>query len=425
MTVSNTYERIRARAAEVCEERHIRPSEQPDSTRQLIEELVREHQTTAAAGRVEPLGQPDHMVDRIWRALAEYGPLTGLFSRHDIEEVFIEGDRVSYIEEGGRLLALNEPTSERENRHIVERLLEGTGRRLDATSAIQQAHVLDGRARLTAVIEPVSHRLSATLRMYTAADESLGSLVRRGVWSPAAAGFLWALAQVRGSVLFAGPTGAGKTTALGAFLRAVPRDQCVRVVEEVRELNVPLSLHSSFYEASGPSLNGERRYTLRDLIKVCLAMRVDMLCVGEVRGGEAFELIRAVNAGGGFSCTIHSHSAQRALTSLVSAAEMSAEEVPDHTLRSIFSEALDVVVYLDRHITKRGGSERECREIILVRPFTDGRNTWNTEPLFDRHGGELRWTGLMPDPELAGRIERTLPEGITLPMVLEGEWSPE
>jgi hypothetical protein len=113
------------------------------------------------------------------------------------------------------------------------------------------------------------------------------------------------------------------------------------------------------------------------------------------------------------------------LTSLVSAAEMSAEEVPDHTLRSIFSEALDVVVYLDRHITKRGGSERECREIILVRPLTDGRNTWNTEPLFDRHGGELRWTGLMPDPELAARIERTLPEGITLPMVLEGEWSPE
>jgi pilus assembly protein CpaF len=425
MTTVNTYERIRTRAAEVCEERRIHPSEQPDAARSLIEELVREHQTTAAAGRAEPLGQPDHMVDRIWRALAEYGPLTGLLSRHDIEEVFIEGDRVSYIEEGGRLLALNEPTSEQENRHIVERLLEGSGRRLDATSAIQQAHVLDGRARLTAVIEPVSQRLSATLRMYTAADESLGSLVRRGVWSPAAAGFLWALAQVRGSVLFAGPTGAGKTTALGAFLRAVPRDQCVRVVEEVRELNVPLSLHSSFYEASGPSLNGERRYTLRDLIKVCLAMRVDMLCVGEVRGGEAFELIRAVNAGGGFSCTIHSHSAQRALTSLVSAAEMSAEEVPDHTLRSIFSEALDVVVYLDRHITKRGGSMRECREIILVRPLTDGRNTWNTEPLFDRHDGELRWTGLMPDPELAARIERILPEGVTLPMVLDGEWSPE
>ncbi len=425
MTPVTTYERIRVRAAEICEERRIHPNDQPDAARRLIEELVREHQTTAAAGQAEALGRPDQMVDRVWRALAEYGPLTGLFSRHDVEEVFIEGDRVSYIEEGGRLAALNEPTSERENRHIVERLLEGTGRRLDATSAIQQAHVLDGRARLTAVIEPVSERLSATLRMYTAADETLGSLVRRGVWSPAAAGFLWALAQVRGSVLFAGPTGAGKTTTLGAFLRAVPRDQCVRVVEEVRELNLPLSLHSSFYEASGVALSGERRYTLRDLIKVCLAMRVDMLCVGEVRGGEAFELIRAVNAGGGFCCTIHSHSAKRALTSLVSAAAMSAEEVPDHTLRSIFSEALDVVVYLDRHIGKGGGSERECREIILVGPVIDGRSTWNTEPLFDRQGGELRWTGLMPDPDLVARVERVLPDGVTLPMILEGDWSPE
>ena len=425
MTATTTYERIRARAAEVCEERRIQPSDQPDAARKLIEDLVRQHQTSAAAGRSDLLGRPEIMVERVWRALAEYGPLTELLARRDVEEVFIEGDRVSYIEEGGRLVALNEPTSESENRHIVERLLEGTGRRLDATSAIQQAHVLNGRGRLTAVIEPVSHGLSATLRMYTAADETLGRLVRRGLWSSAAAAFVWSLAQIRGSVLFSGPTGAGKTTALGAFLRSVPRDQCVRVVEEVREIIVPLSLHSSFYEASGVGLSGERRYTLRDLIKVCLAMRVDMLCVGEVRGGEAFELIRAVNAGGGFCCTIHSHSAQRSLTSLASAAAMSAEEVPDQTLRSIFSEALDAVVYLDRHITKGGGSLRECREIILVKPITDGRGTWNTETLFERHNGELRWTGLMPDPDLVARIERVLPDGVTLPMVLEGEWSPE
>jgi pilus assembly protein CpaF len=424
MTTS-TYERIRTRAAEVCEERRIRPPDDPDATRKLIADLVREHQAEAHAGRADPLGRPEAMVERVWQALAEYGPLTELLGRHDVEEVFIEGDRVSYIEEGGRLVALNEPTTEGENRQIIERLLEGTGRRLDATSAIQQAHVLDGRARLTAVIEPVSQWLSATIRMYTASDETLGSLVRRGVWSPAAAGFLWCLAQTRGSVLFAGPTGAGKTTALGAFLRAVPRDQCVRVVEEVRELNLPLSLHSSFYEASGIGLDGERRYSLRDLIKVCLAMRVDMLCVGEVRGGEAFELTRAVNAGGGFCCTVHSHSAQRALTSLMGAALLAGEHVPHDALRTIFSEALDVVAYLDRHITRGGGSHRECREIVLVKPITDGRSAWMIEPLFERHGGELRWTGLMPEPDLTERIERVLPDDVKLPMVLEGEWHPE
>lgn len=425
MTSTSTYERIRTQAAELCEERHIRPADDPDATRSLITELISQHQTDAHAGRADALGRPAQMVDRIYESLAEHGPLTALLRRIDIEEIFIEGDRVSYIEEGGRLVALNEPTTERENRQIVERLLDGTGRRLDVTSAIQQAHVLDGRARLTAVIEPVSMGLSATIRMYTAADESLGSLVRRGVWSPAAAGFLWCLAQVRGSALFAGPTGAGKTTALGAFLRAVPPDQCVRVVEEVRELNLPLSLHSSFYQASGIGLSGERRYTLRDLIKVCLAMRVDMLCVGEVRGAEAFELTRAVNAGGGFCCTVHSDSASKALSALMSSALMAAENVPADALRTIFSESLDAVVYLDRHITKGGGSLRECRDIVLVKPITDGRSNWMIEPLFERQGGDLRWTGLMPEPELAARIERILPDDVRLPMVLEGEWHPE
>lgn len=104
---------------------------------------------------------------------------------------------------------------------------------------------------------------------------------------------------------------------------------------------------------------------------------------------------------------------------------MAGEKVEEHTLASIFSEALDVIVYLDRQTTQDGGSLRECREIILVKPITDGRSTWNTEPLFDRQGGELRWTGLMPDADLTGRIDRVLPDGVTLPMVLEGEWSPE
>ena len=108
------------------------------------------------SGLGEALTEPDRMIERIWQALTSFGPLSELLARTDVEEVFIEGDRVSFIEAGGRLVALNEPTTEAENRHIVDRLLDGTGRRLDATSAIQQAHILDGRARLTAVIEPVS-----------------------------------------------------------------------------------------------------------------------------------------------------------------------------------------------------------------------------------------------------------------------------
>ncbi len=154
-------------------------------------------------------------------------------------------------------------------------------------------------------------------------------------------------------------------------------------------------------------------------------MRVDMLCVGEVRGSEAFELTRAVNAGGGFCCTVHSDSAQKALSALMSAALMAGENVPAEALRTIFSESLDAVVYLDRHIAGSGGSIRESREIVLVKPITDGRSSWIIEPLFERRGGELRWTGITPEGELAARIGRALPAGVTLGMVLDGEWYPE
>ena len=104
---------------------------------------------------------------------------------------------------------------------------------------------------------------------------------------------------------------------------------------------------------------------------------------------------------------------------------MAGENVPAESLRMIFSESIDVVVYLDRHITRDGRSLRECREIVAVRPVHDGRTGWVTEPLFERRSGELRWTGLQPDPDLTDRIERILPDGVTVAAVLEGDWSPD
>ena len=418
----SVYEELRRRSATVLDERGIDPLVSQDAARQAITGVVVDYQSRSHAGQGDPLRDPERMVERIVRSVTAFGPLTPLLEREDVEEVFIEGDRVTYIEAGGRLQALTEPTTEAENWQIVARLLDGTGRRLDATSAIQQAHVLNGRARLTVVIPPIAPRLSATIRLYTRSNETLDSLVRMGVFPPAAAAFLWLLAQARSSVLFAGPTSAGKTTALAAWLRAVPRDQCVRIVEEVRELNIPLSLHSSSYEASGLDLSGGRMYDLRQLIKVSLAMRVDLLCVGEVRGAEAFELTRAMNAGAGFACTIHADSATRALSALLSAARHAGENITDDSLRMIFSESLDVVVYLDRHVTD-GRDFRECREIVLVQPSTSTTH-WNVEPIFERVGATMRWTGLLPDPVLSSKLERHLPADVKLPMVLEGEWFP-
>jgi pilus assembly protein CpaF len=423
----SVYDDLKRRVAEAIEERKLTPTRDGGTIQRLVDDTVQAYQKAAHAGDTQPLRDPAEMARRLWRSLTGFGPITELLERPDIEEIFIEGDRISYIGASGRLEALLAPTTEMENRQIVDRMLAGTNRRLDASSAIQQARVLHGKARLTAVIPPVSDRLSVTLRKYTIADETLATLVDRDAMPTSAAAFLWALAQISASTLFSGPTGAGKTTAMSAFLRAVPDDICIRMVEEVRELHVPLSLHSSFYEASGVAMDGGRRYSLRDLIKVCLSQRVDLLCVGEVRGEEAYELTRAVNAGCGFTCTVHANSAREALSALVENSLKAGENIPAGVARRSFARGIDIVVHLDRRIGSGGrGPRRKVAEILSIAPSI-ATDDFTTEAIFARDGrdGPMEWTGAMPQPDMVRRIEEVLPDGVLVKDLLSGEWRPQ
>jgi pilus assembly protein CpaF len=427
---SSAYEKLRARAAERIEERRYDADTNPDGVRQVIAEVVEEYQATAHRGINEPLRDPLDMERRVWQAVAGYGPLTELFDNPRVEEIFIEGPRISYIDDSGRLRSHVVSTTEAEMRQVIDRLLAGTNRRLDSANAIEQAHVLGGTARLTAVVPPVSARLSATIRKYTVAEETLGSMVRLGAINSRAAAFLWATAQAKTSLLYSGATGAGKTTLMSAWLRSVPNDQCIRIVEEVRELHIPLPPHSSYYEASPVTLQGDRRFDLRDLVKVCLAQRVDLLCVGEVRGAEAFELTRAVNAGCGFTCTVHSNSARDALAAIVNAAIMAGENVTEPIVRRVFAGSIDFVVHLDRDMRPRddatNGIRRQVREILAVTPSLSS-DDFTTEPIFVRTnlGEPLRWTGGYPPEAVVDRIDRALPPDASVKRILHGDWTPD
>jgi pilus assembly protein CpaF len=141
------------------------------------------------------LSDPATMVVRVTQAICDFGPLSSLFGRSDVEEIFIEGDRVLYLDQGGRLRGLAAPTTEAENRQVIDQLLSQTQRHLDAKSPLVQARVLQGAARLSAAIPPVADRLSATLRKYTLRKESLPYLLERGSLSPPAASFLWAVGR--------------------------------------------------------------------------------------------------------------------------------------------------------------------------------------------------------------------------------------
>lgn len=405
--MSDAYEEIRQRSVALVEKRGIDPGRHRQAARSVVAEAVDDYQTRSHLGGGRSLVDPTGMIDRVLRSVAEFGPLTDLLGRSDLEEVFIEGSRVTYIDTQGRLRALDQPTSERENRQVVDRLLADSDRRLDASSPMVQARVLGDSARLTAVIPPISDRLSATVRRYALRRETLDSMVEMSSLSSEAARFLWAAMQAATSIVVSGPPGAGKTSLLSALIGAVPSGHCVRCCEEVRELHVPL-VHGSFYESRPPALDGRGEVSLRDLVKLVLAMRPDRIVVGEVRGSEAFELTRAVNAGCGFACTVHANSAADALDALVNAALMAGENVTEPVVRKVFSSAIDLVVHLDRDTVGEGPIRRQVIEILAVVPAL--RDDFTTQPIFTRRhlGTPLEWSGVMPPLPLVERIERAL-----------------
>ena len=424
MTI-DVYERLRREALARIDGTGVDPVGQAEAVRELLEATVEEYQQTAHLGGGRSLADPAATVDRLVMSVTGQGPITQLLVRNDVEEIFIEGDQITYLEAGGALRSSETPSTEAENRQAIEQLMASTDRRLDASNPIAQARILDGNARLTAVIPPVGDRLSATIRRYALRRQTLDSLVSLGSISPVAGGFLSAAMACNTSVVVSGPPGAGKTSFLSALIAAVPIDHCIRACEEVRELHVAL-IHGSYYEARPPSLDGSGEISLRDLVKVTLAMRPDLIVVGEVRGAEAFELTRAVNAGCGLACTIHANSAVDALEALVNAALMAGENIPERVVRKVFSTSIDLVIHLDRAVDQSDSSI--LRQVVEIRAVVPSlHEDFSTEPIFvrSRLGTPLEWTGALPPSDLTERIERGMGPGRSLMNLLgqaDGPW---
>lgn len=421
--IVDAYATIREQVIELIEERRIPLGGNVDQIRDVVQECVQNYQARAHLGAGRALADPMAMISQIMASVTDFGALAELFARPDVEEIFIEGDEVAYIDGQGRLQGLTMPTTEAENRQTVERLLAAGERHLDAKSPIVQARILGGQARLTACIPPVADVLSATIRKHTMRRETLASLVERGTLTTAAASFLRAAMQANTSMMIAGSPGTGKTTLTSACIASVPSHHCIRVCEEIRELNVPI-IHGQYYEARPPALDGGGEISLRHLVKFILGMRPDLIVVGEVRGAEAFELTRAVNAGTGFLCTVHANSANDALEAIVNAAIMAGENVGIDIVRKVFSSSIDIVCFLDKEniskVDPEAGIRREVTEVLAVEPSMS-TSGFTTSPVLVREslGKPLEWTGAVP--ACAERIERHLPPGLTIRGLLSGQ----
>ena len=251
-------------------ERRELPVDDVEAIRAEVERVVADYERLARLGDALPLADPTATIQQVVHSIADLGPLTDVLARDDVEEVFIEGARVVYLDSTGRLRGLSIPTSEEENRHVVERLLATTDRVLNARHPIVSARVLGGAARLTAAIPPISDVLSATIRRYVVRDVTLDDLVGRETLDREAAEFLKLVMRMRSRVAVSGEPGAGKTTMLAALLHAAPAGQCIRCCEEIRELAVPL-VHGGYYEVRPSGIDGTGEITLRDLVKFVLS----------------------------------------------------------------------------------------------------------------------------------------------------------
>lgn len=402
-----------------------------NAARTVIAETVSAWQHQARQGTLRPLSNPDRTILRLERSVLGYGPLEPfLQSGVGIEEVMGHGADLTFLDRTGRLATPEEPTTEEELKAAVAKLLLDAGRSVDAATPITHAQVLGGSGRLTVVVPPIAERFSFVLRLYTANHATLQTLVENDTISSSAARFLSLCMATPGvGVLVSGMPGAGKTTIASALLRAMPPTRRAIVCEETHELSAPLAngLYLQARPAQGAGAERLAEITLRQLFLDALRMRPELIVVGEVRGAEAYDLLKAGNSGCGLLCTVHANSARDALHSLTTTALMAGENVQSGVVRRALASIFHVVVHLDREVHRMAdGTDRllhQAVEIVAIPPLQGTEFDFTVEPLFlrDEIGRPLNWTGSPPPEPLRTRLERACTrQGTTLANLFDG-----
>ncbi|HYI80250.1 MAG TPA: CpaF family protein [Thermoleophilaceae bacterium] len=331
--------------------------------------------------------------ERVLLAATGLGPLEPLLADPAVDEVMVNGPGEVYVERGGRI----RPTGVRfesaaELTHTIERILAPLGRRVDEASPLCDARLTDG-SRVNVVIPPLS--LSGpclTIRRFRREGYSLDDLVRLGTLSGDQAGLLARCVAARASILVSGGTGSGKTTTLNALSGAIPDGERIVTIEDAAELRLRQA-HVVRLESRPPSLEGRGEVTIRALVRNALRMRPDRIVVGEVRGGEALDLLQALNTGHeGSLSTVHANSPRDALARLETLALMSDVGLPHAVVADQVARAIEVVV----HQARRPDGSRVVEAIAEVMPCESGAQV---QPVSECGDGRLA-------RRLAGRAER-------------------
>jgi pilus assembly protein CpaF len=330
------------------------------------------------------------------------GPLEPLLADPDVEEVMVNGPGRVYVERRGRI----EPTdvafaSEAELRHAIERILAPLGRRVDEAEPLCDARLADG-SRVNVVLPPLAlDGPLLTIRRFRAGGLSPDELVARGTLDRALYELLAACVRARLTILVSGGTGSGKTTTLGALSSFIPDEERIVTIEDAAELRLRQP-HVVRLEARPASLEGRGEVTIRRLVRNALRMRPDRIVVGEVRGGEALDMISAMSSGhDGSLSTVHAGSPAEALRRVETLALMADVALPHAAVRELVAGAIDLVVQQRREPDGR-------RRIVAVGQVVRDGSGVGVRELYALRGERARWRAPLPDG-LAARLAAAPP----------------
>jgi pilus assembly protein CpaF len=312
------------------------------------------------------------------------GPLEALMNDDSISEIMVNGTTPIHVERNGRI----EPTtlafsSEEAIRLVIDRIIAPLGRHVDEGSPMVDARLPDG-SRLNAIIPPLSLSGSAiTIRRFNRRLLASKDLLGMGTLSPSMLTFLRLCVESRRNIVVSGGTGAGKTTLLNMLADSIGQSERVITIEDAAELRLS-HLNLVSLEARPANAEGRGLVSIRDLLRNALRMRPDRIVIGECRGGEALDMLQAMNTGhDGSITTVHANSPRDALSRIEVMALMSGVEIPLQAIREQIAAAVDIVVQQAR----MADGSRKVTEIAEVTGIESGRILMQTLFRFDAAAG--------------------------------------
>jgi pilus assembly protein CpaF len=347
------------------------------------------------------VSERERLVGEVRHELFGLGPLEPLLADPTISDILVNSHRKIYIERRGKLEVTNVAFKDDEHlMRVIERIVSSVGRRIDESSPMVDARLRDG-SRVNAIIPPLSiDGPVLSIRRFGTDPLRMSALVENRALTKDIADMVEMCVRARLNILISGGTGAGKTTLLNALSAFIPETERIVTIEDSAELQLQQP-HVVRLETRPPNIEAKGEVTQRDLVKNALRMRPDRIVIGEVRGGEAIDMLQAMNTGhDGSLTTIHANTPRDALTRLETMIQMTGMRLSDRAMRQQIASALDVVVQVARLSdgTRRVTSISEITgmegEAITMQEIFQYERTG-----IDREGkvmGRFRATGIRP-----------------------------